>query len=67
MREDGQLHAEHSLCARQGLMRVRATCTDHIVTMKAGGSKFESSNHQSLCADCNRRKAIAVEGGFGHV
>jgi hypothetical protein len=63
MRVDGQLHAEHSQCVRQGL-RVRATCTDHLRAMSAGGKKFDPLNHQSLCGDCNRRKAIVDEGGL---
>jgi 5-methylcytosine-specific restriction endonuclease McrA len=63
MRMDGELHPEHSRCAREGHM-VIATCTDHIVSMSLGGSKWDRSNHQSLCAGCNARKAIACEGSF---
>jgi len=63
-RFDGLLYSEHSRCAREG-RRERATCTDHIVAMKAGGAKFDARNHQSLCGPCNSRKNIAHEGGFG--
>jgi hypothetical protein len=64
MRQDGQLHVEHSRCAQQGL-RVRATCTDHIRPIKDGGARLDPGNHQSLCAGDNARKCIAHEGGFG--
>jgi 5-methylcytosine-specific restriction protein A len=40
--------------------------TDHIVSARDEPARFwDPTNHQSLCADCNRRKAIAEEGGFG--
>lgn len=43
-----------------------ADVTDHIVSAVARPDLFwEQSNHQSLCSDCNKRKAIALEGGFG--
>jgi 5-methylcytosine-specific restriction endonuclease McrA len=64
MRQDGALHAEHSRCVQEG-RRVRATCTDHIRAIRDGGAVFDPANHQSLCGACNRRKAIAYEGGFG--
>lgn len=63
MRADGQLHPEHSRCAQHG-QRTRATVTDHIVAMKAGGRSMDDSNHQSLCGGCNRRKAMALEGAL---
>ena len=45
---------------------VLATCTDHILSAKARPDLFwDEANHQSLCADCNSRKGIAEEGGFG--
>jgi 5-methylcytosine-specific restriction endonuclease McrA len=58
------LHAEHSACVQRG-ERTRATVTDHIVAIKAGGARLEPRNHQSLCGACNRRKGIEHEGGFG--
>ena len=64
MRQDGQLHAVHSQCVQRG-ETTRATCTDHIQALNAGGSQFDEANLQSLCGDCNRRKGIALEGGFG--
>jgi len=64
MRQDGGLHIEHSHCARLGL-RTKATCTDHIRAIKAGGARFDPANHQSLCHACNSRKAIDLEHGFG--
>jgi len=64
MRRDGQLHAEHSQCVQRGL-ETPATCTDHIQALRAGGARFDGANHQSLCGDCNRRKNIQFEGGFG--
>jgi hypothetical protein len=63
-RADGELHPEHSRCVQDGERR-RAECTDHIVAMRDGGRRFDRGNLQSLCSDCNRRKAIAFEGGFG--
>jgi 5-methylcytosine-specific restriction endonuclease McrA len=43
-----------------------AECTDHILPARAYPELvWEPTNHQSLCHDCNRRKAIAEEGGFG--
>jgi 5-methylcytosine-specific restriction enzyme A len=63
MRADGQLYAEHSHCVQQG-RRTPAACVDHIRAMQAGGPRFDPQNLQSLCADCNRRKNIALEGGF---
>lgn len=64
MRRDGRLYAEHSRCVQLGLV-TPATCTDHILSMRQGGHQFDSVNLQSLCGDCNRRKNIALEGGFG--
>jgi 5-methylcytosine-specific restriction endonuclease McrA len=64
MRQNGQLFAEHSQCVQLGL-RTQATVTDHIKAMKDGGAKFDPANHQSLCGNCNRRKNIRFEGGFG--
>lgn len=64
MRQDGQLAAEHSQCVQRQLW-TRAACTDHIQAMAAGGAQYDPANLQSLCADCNRRKNIALEGGFG--
>jgi 5-methylcytosine-specific restriction endonuclease McrA len=54
-RADGRQSAEHSACTRRG-ERVRATVTDHIVPLRAGGSLLDASNHQSLCASCNVTK-----------
>lgn len=43
-----------------------ATCTDHVLSARAHPDRFwDERNHQSLCADCNRRKGIAEEGGLG--
>jgi 5-methylcytosine-specific restriction protein A len=63
-RADGQRHAEHSRCVQRGLA-TKAAVTDHIVALRAGGSRMDPRNHQSLCGPCNRRKGIASEGGFG--
>jgi len=63
-RADGALHPEHSECVRLGHRRY-ADCTDHIVALKDGGRRFDRGNLQSLCGDCNRRKGIELEGGFG--
>lgn len=62
-RADGRLYAEHSWCVRAE-RRTRATVTDHIRALKDGGAHMVDSNHQSLCADCNRRKAIKFEGAL---
>lgn len=49
-----------------GNQRVLAQCTDHIKPVKDYPELcFDPSNHQSICHDCNRRKGIAEEGGFG--
>ena len=43
-----------------------AEVTDHIIAAsKRPGLFWDPANHQSLCQDCNKRKAIAEEGGFG--
>lgn len=45
---------------------ILADVTDHILSARAHPELFwDETNHQSLCLDCNRRKAIAEEGGFG--
>lgn len=58
MRLDGQLHADHSRCVQRG-ERVRAQVTDHIIAIRAGGSRFDQRNHQSLCRGCNAAKDAA--------
>lgn len=65
-RADGQIFSDDSRCAREG-RRVRATVTDHLQALRAGGARLDPANHQSLCADCNRRKAIAHEGALSRV
>lgn len=72
-REDGSIDAQHSRCAQDGL-KTLARCTDHIVPMSAGGSKWNASNHLSLCIACNSWKAGTIErkarkhrGGPGRV
>lgn len=62
-RADFRLHAEHSQCVQQG-RRTRADVTDHRTALKFGGAKYDLDNLQSLCGNCNRRKGIALEGGF---
>lgn len=45
---------------------VLADVTDHIISARKRPDLFMApSNHQSLCHDCNKRKAIAEEGGLG--
>ncbi len=62
--------AEHPWCVgypEPHTIRTLATCTDHIQSGAAAPERFwDETNHQSLCRDCNTRKAIALEGGFGH-
>jgi 5-methylcytosine-specific restriction endonuclease McrA len=55
MRIDGQLHAEHSRCVQRGV-RQRAEVTDHIRSIRHGGSRFDPNNHQSLSNACNVAK-----------
>lgn len=44
---------------------VLATCTDHTRNAKDHPELFwDQSNHRSMCDDCNKRKAIAEEGGL---
>jgi 5-methylcytosine-specific restriction endonuclease McrA len=63
--------ARHPLCAGyplgyHGTTPVLAQCMDHILSLEQRPDlAFESSNHRSLCFDCNKRKGIAQEGGFG--
>ena len=62
---------EHPFCVGypagvHGTLPVLATMTDHILSAKDRPDLFnEPSNHQSVCAECNTRKANALEGGFG--
>jgi len=43
-----------------------AQCTDHVQSGRSRPDLFwDPANHQSLCHDCNKRKAIAEEQGFG--
>jgi len=56
MRQDGAFHAVHSRCTQRG-ERVRATVTDHIVSLRDGGARMDPANHQSLCRSCNAAKA----------
>jgi 5-methylcytosine-specific restriction endonuclease McrA len=55
MRTDGNLHREHSQCIQQGRTSA-AEVVDHITPMSKGGSKWEPTNHQSLCKRCNTAK-----------
>jgi len=49
-----------------GRNRVLAQCTDHIESLrKRPDLKFAEENLQSLCFECNTRKAVELEGGFG--
>ena len=67
MRMDGQLHAEHSKCVQQNIV-TSAQCTDHIDGHSRAddlATFYEPARLQSLCANCNRIKAIEHEGGFG--
>ena len=60
MRADGQLYADHSLCVQEG-RTVAAQCTDHILSMRNGGAKYDEANLQSLCHSCNARKRAMVD------
>jgi 5-methylcytosine-specific restriction protein A len=62
--------AEHPLCVGYPLgthiLPTIAMVTDHIVNAKARPDLFwDQANHQSLCAECHRRKTNELEGGFG--
>ena len=63
-RVDGRRYVNHSTCVARGLSTL-ADCVDHIASMRSGGQRFDPANLQSLCGNCNRRKNIATEGGFG--
>lgn len=63
-RADGAIYTEASSCAALG-RRTPAECVDHIQALRDGGRQYHVGNLQSLCSDCNRRKGIALEGGFG--
>ena len=60
-RADGKLYPEFSRCVQQGLS-VAATCTDHIVSMRNGGAKYDETNLGSLCTSCNSRKRNLIDG-----
>ena len=60
-RADGRLYAQDSRCVQQGI-DTAANATDHIVSMKNGGSKYGEENLQSLCLSCNSRKRNLVDG-----
>ena len=63
MREDGQLHREHSVCVQQGLT-TPATLTDHIVPHCGAHVLFwQETNLQSLCGTCHGMKE--ERGRFG--
>jgi len=53
-RQDGALHAQHSLCVQRGT-RVPAAVVDHIVPLPHG-PRLDPANLQSLCVSCNTRK-----------
>ena len=63
--------AKHPLCVGyplgvHGDRVVAAEVTDHIESAATHPELFwVETNHQSLCQDCNKRKAIDLEGGFG--
>ena len=42
-------------CSTAGRV-VAAVVVDHIQPLKAGGARFDSSNHQALCQSCHNRK-----------
>lgn len=44
-----------------GTAHVPTTVMDHIVSMRRGGTTSRG-NTRGLCASCNRRKAVEVEG-----
>lgn len=53
------------LCLDEG-RTTAATVTDHRIPHKGNRRLFwDRSNHQSVCAPCNTRKANREEGGFG--
>lgn len=54
-RRDGRRYAEHSRCTAEGRW-VRADVVDHIRSIRAGGTRLDPANHQSLCYACNNRK-----------
>jgi len=43
-------------CKERGVVTA-AEYTDHIVPIREGGSKWDSSNYQSLCSPCHSRKS----------
>jgi 5-methylcytosine-specific restriction endonuclease McrA len=67
MRGDGLRYPEHSRCVREDWLTL-AECVDHIDGHDRPDDRetfYDASRLQSLCMDCNRRKAIMHEGGFG--
>ena len=50
-------------CSSKGLT-VIANIVDHIMPIKQGGEKYDSSNLQSLCTSCHNRKSV-LDGSKG--
>ena len=66
-RADGELHREHSRCVQAGQL-TPAECTDHSDGHSRADDRetfYDERRLQSLCSNCNRLKAIDLEGGFG--
>jgi 5-methylcytosine-specific restriction endonuclease McrA len=63
--------AEFPLCVgwptgHHGSFPVMATCTDHVLSVWTHPElAYDPDNLQSLCGECNRRKAVATEGAWG--
>ena len=53
-----------SECLKIG-KRSKAIIVDHIVPVKQGGDRFDSSNLQSLCWSCHSRKSIKEGSRYG--
>src|ERR1039458_8125840 len=43
------------MCAKQGVT-TRATCVDHIITWRDGGSWFDPTNLRASCMTCNNNR-----------
>lgn len=50
------------LCEARGLL-VAARVVDHIIPIKDGGARFETSNLQGLCVSCHNAKTARETSG----
>jgi 5-methylcytosine-specific restriction protein A len=50
-------------CKKEGKV-ILSQCTDHIIPISAGGSMWDSTNHQALCNSCHSKKTVRENPGW---